>query len=117
MAARALGDSALLAAIPGQEDNDTVGFAELVRAKNQGVGCIQRHEGIYCTGNASLQPHQVRREYRCQAQVGKEAEDIGSVVMKIDDASAGSTFAARSPSGTSVPAVAATNMLMIIAAP
>ena len=39
------------------------------------------------------------------------------VVMNTDDASAGSTLAARNPSGTSVPAAAATNMLMIIAIP
>ena len=39
-----------------------------------------------------------------------------SVVMKTDEASAGSIFIARSASGMSVPAVAATNMLMIIAA-
>jgi hypothetical protein len=39
-----------------------------------------------------------------------------SVVMNTDEASAGSTFIARSASGISVPAVAATNMLMIIAA-
>ena len=37
--------------------------------------------------------------------------------MNTDEASAGSTLAARSPSGTSVPAVAATNMLMTIAVP
>ena len=39
------------------------------------------------------------------------------VVMNTDDASAGSTLAARSPSGTSVPAAAATNMLITIARP
>ena len=39
-----------------------------------------------------------------------------SVVMNTDEASAGSTFIARSASGISVPAVAATNMLMTIAA-
>src|SRR4051812_18838835 len=39
------------------------------------------------------------------------------VVMNTDEASAGSTFMARSASGISVPAVAATNMLMSIAAP
>jgi hypothetical protein len=37
--------------------------------------------------------------------------------MNTDDASAGSIFIARNASGISVPAVAATNMLMIIAAP
>ena len=38
-----------------------------------------------------------------------------SGVMKAEEASAGSTLSARSPSGTRVPAVAATNMFMIMA--
>src|SRR5688572_12987497 len=53
---------------------------------------------------------------RRSSDLDRKPKTSVSVVMNTDEASAGSTFAARSPSGTSVPAVAATNMLMIIAA-
>ena len=34
-----------------EEDNDPIGFAELIRAENQGVGGVQRHERLYFTSN------------------------------------------------------------------
>ena len=47
--AGAFGDAALLPPVARQEDDDPVGLTELVGAKNQCVGGVQRHEPVYFT--------------------------------------------------------------------
>src|SRR5688572_18729730 len=107
--ARAFGHAAFLAAIARQKSDDAIGLTELVGAKDQRVGCVQRHETrLFYARNLMKTVASPRKEKKPKTSV--------SVVMNTDDARAGSTLAARSPSGMSVPAVAATNMLMIIAA-
>jgi hypothetical protein len=47
--ARSLGDASLLSPVPRQEDDDPIRFTELVGAKNQRVGSVERHEPPYST--------------------------------------------------------------------
>src|SRR4030095_304751 len=115
------------------EDNNSVGFTELVSAENQRLAGVERHEcSLFyvvrapqcsilssCSLSLPLPDSYTRYLAKTVARPRNEKKPNISVivVMKTDEANAGSTLAARSPSGTSVPAVAATNMLMIIAMP
>src|SRR5439155_12116278 len=103
-APRAFGDAALLAPVLGQEHHDPVRLGELIGAQDQRVGGVDGH-GYRNRKNTVPSPSH-----------DANPNTSVSVVMKTEEASAGSTFIARSASGIRVPAVAATNMLITIAA-
>ena len=96
-AARALGHATLLPPIPRQEHHQTIGLAQGVGAQNQGVGGVEGHEPRYFTVVFS----EPRGRYCANAVARPKKEKNPNtsviVVMKTDDASAGSMFTARKP--------------------
>ena len=121
---RPLRHAALLAAIPGQEHDDAVRLARACRcAGSARRRCRPASDPVRQPVPDAESPHSIAdgcrnlRNSVPRPRNDRKPNTSVNVVMKTDEASAGSTFSARSASGISVPAVAATNMLMTIARP